>query len=115
MLPQSAGFDKKSGAVVEYAPFLRGDHSGNAARDKRYGHATIDKAMNFELLEKAKEHVPSVPVLVNLCSQCIRQINQGLRPMVRPDLGEEVVDTVLREIVEGKLVAGTTEFADATR
>jgi len=71
--------------------------------------------MNFELLEKAKERVPSVPVLVNLCSQRVRQINQGLRPMVRPDLGEEVVDTVLREIVEGKLVAGTTEFSDTAR
>lgn len=88
-----------------------------AGRAMRRGRAGVPNtkdhtSMNFELLEQAKERVPSVPVLVNLCSQRVRQINQGLRPMVRPDLGEEVIDTVLREIVEGKLVAGTTDFSD---
>ena len=61
--------------------------------------------MNFELLDKAKARVSSIPVLVNLCSLRVKQINQGMRPLVRPEPGEETIDTVLREIAEGKLVS----------
>ena len=61
--------------------------------------------MNFELLEQAKERVPSIPVLVNMCSLRVKQINQGMRPLVKPGVGEETIDTVLREIAEGKLIA----------
>ena len=61
--------------------------------------------MNFELLEQAKERVPSVPMLVNLCSLRVKQINQGMRPLVKPMVGEETIDVVLREIAEGKLIA----------
>ena len=61
--------------------------------------------MNFQLLDKAKARVNSIPVLVNMCSLRVKQLNQGLRPLVRPEPGEETVDTVLREIAEGKLVS----------
>ncbi len=61
--------------------------------------------MNFDLLEQAKNRVPSIPVLVNMCSIRGKQLNQGLRPLVRPNPGEETIDTVLREIGEGKLVS----------
>ena len=61
--------------------------------------------MNFELLDKAKARIPSIPVLVNLTSLRVKQINQGLRPLVKPMPGEETIDVVLREIAEGKLVA----------
>ena len=61
--------------------------------------------MNFELLDKAKARISSVPVLVNLCSLRVKQINQGMRPLVKPGVGEETIDTVLREIAEGKLVS----------
>ena len=61
--------------------------------------------MNFELLEQAKERVSSIPVLVNMCSLRVKQINQGMRPLVKPEAGEETIDTVLREIAEGKLVS----------
>ena len=61
--------------------------------------------MNFELLDKAKARISSVPVLVNLCSLRVKQINQGMRPLVRPEPGEETIDLVLREIAEGKLVS----------
>ena len=61
--------------------------------------------MNFDLLEQAKERVPSIPVLVNMCSLRVKQINQGMRPLVKPGAGEETIDTVLREIAEGKLVS----------
>ena len=61
--------------------------------------------MNFELLEQAKERVPSIPMLVNMCSLRVKQINQGMRPLVKPAPGEETIDVVLREIAEGKLIA----------
>ena len=48
--------------------------------------------MNFELLEQAKERVPSIPVLVNMCSLRVKQINQGMRPLVKPGVGEETIE-----------------------
>jgi len=44
-----------------------------------------------------------VPVLVNMVSQRVRQLNNGERPLVKPTVGEEKVDVALREIIEGKL------------
>lgn len=62
--------------------------------------------MNVELLEQARTRVPSVPVLVNMVSQRVRQLNEGQRPLVKPSSpDEDRLDIVLREIAEGKLVA----------
>jgi DNA-directed RNA polymerase subunit omega len=62
--------------------------------------------LNIELLEAARERVQSTPVLVNMVSKRVRQLNSGMRPMVKPESrNEEKVDLVLREIVEGKLTA----------
>ena len=59
--------------------------------------------MNIELLEQAKARVPSVPVLVNMVSMRFRQLNEGMRPLVKPQAEEDRLDLVLREIAEGKL------------
>ena len=62
--------------------------------------------MNVELLEKAKDRIPCIPVLINAVSKRVRQLNAGFRPYVKPNgPGEERVDIALREIAEGKLVA----------
>ena len=62
--------------------------------------------MNVELLEQARNRIPSVPVLVNMVSQRVRQLNEGLRPLVKPlSPDEDRLDIVLREIAEGKLIA----------
>ena len=67
---------------------------------------TEKPTMNLELLEKAQEQIPSIPVLINLCSKRVRQINAGFRPYVQQEHpNEEVLDIVLREIAEGKLIA----------
>lgn len=64
--------------------------------------------MNLQLLEQAKKRVPCIPVLVNMVSKRVRQINAGFRPYVRPESpDEDRLDTVLREIAMGKL---TTEI-----
>ena len=62
--------------------------------------------MNVELLEVAKSRVPSVPVLVNMVSKRVRQLNAGFRPYVKPNSpDEEKLDIALREIADGKLIA----------
>ena len=62
--------------------------------------------MNAELLDKAKARVPSVPLLVNMVSRRVRQLNAGMRPYLKPlSREEEKVDIALREIVDGKLTS----------
>lgn len=67
--------------------------------------------MNTEILDRAKSRVPSVPVLINMVSKRVRQLNAGFRPYVKPDFpDQEPVDIALKEIAEGKLIA-EIEFA----
>jgi len=62
--------------------------------------------LNVELLEAAKARIPNVPVLINMVSKRVRQLNAGFRPYVRPEHPDENrLDTALREIAEGKIVA----------
>jgi len=62
--------------------------------------------VDFELLAKAREHVPSVPVLINMVSKRVQQLNAGFRPYVpRASREEENMDLALREVAEGKLIA----------
>jgi DNA-directed RNA polymerase subunit omega len=62
--------------------------------------------LHIELLEQAKARVPCIPVLVNMLSKRVRQLNSGFRPYVKPlSRDEEKVDIALREIAEGKLTA----------
>lgn len=69
--------------------------------------------MNVELMEKARERVPSVPVLINMVSKRVRQLNAGFRPYVKPEHpDEDKLDTALREIAEGTLIA-EIDFEDA--
>ncbi len=69
----------------------------------------------MELLAQAKERVPSIPVLVNMVSKRVRQLNAGYGPYVKPnDPDEERLDIALREIVEGKVIAEIDFEAPAT-
>ena len=62
--------------------------------------------MNLELLESARVRIPSVPILVNMASKRVKQLNAGMRPYVKPlSMEEDKLDIALREIAEGKLVA----------
>ncbi len=62
--------------------------------------------MNSELLKKAHDKIPSVPVLVNLISKRERELIKGKRPLVKPlSLDEDKCDIALREVAEGKLIA----------
>lgn len=71
--------------------------------------------MNVELIEKARIRIPSIPVLVNLVSRRVRQLNAGERPLVKPlSMDEDKADIALREIAEGLLIA-EVDFAAIAR
>jgi DNA-directed RNA polymerase subunit omega len=62
--------------------------------------------VNVELIEKARVRISSVPVLVNLVSKRVRQLNMGERPYVKPlSMDEDKADIALREIAEGLLIS----------
>ena len=60
--------------------------------------------MNAIYLEKARERMPNIPLLVNVVSKRVRQLNAGQRPLVKPDTPDmDHLDLALKEIGEGKL------------
>ncbi len=62
--------------------------------------------MNPNYLEQAKQKISNIPLLINVVSLRVRQLNAGQRPMVKPDNPRmENVDIALKEIAEGKLTA----------
>lgn len=62
--------------------------------------------MNQELVSQAKARIPSVPILVNMVSKRVKELNSGMRPYVMPlSPDEDKLDIALREIAEGKLIA----------
>jgi len=78
-------------------------------------HIGEGSALNIELLEAAKARVPSVPILINMVSKRVKQLNSGFRPYVKPESpNEEKLDIALREIADGKLIA-ELDFAATAR
>ena len=62
--------------------------------------------MNVELIKKAQERVPSIPVLVNLISKRTAELIDGKKPLVHPkSADEEKIDIALREVAEGRLIS----------
>lgn len=69
--------------------------------------------MNLNLLTAAKARVPCVPVLINMLSKRVRQLQSGFRPYVKPQKADEdFMDIALREVAEGALIA-EIEFSGA--
>lgn len=65
-----------------------------------------ERVLNTKLLEAAKACVPSIPVLINMVSKRVRQLNVGFRPYVKPNSpSEDKLNITLREIAEDKLIA----------
>lgn len=64
--------------------------------------------MNTQMLNQAKERIPSIPLLINVISKRVRQLNAGHRPMVKPQRNMSNMDVALIEVAEGKLTAEVT-------
>lgn len=61
--------------------------------------------MNSQILEEASKMEPEIPVLINIVSKRIRQLNAGSRPMVVVHLWMGLADIALAEVAAGKLKA----------
>jgi DNA-directed RNA polymerase subunit omega len=62
--------------------------------------------MNATYLSKAQERMPNIPLLVNVVSKRVRQLNSGQRPLIKPDTPDmDHLDLALKEVAEGKLTA----------
>ena len=60
--------------------------------------------MNTSYLEGAKERIPNIPLLINVVSRRVRQLNQGRTPLVPTTPSMGMADVALQEIIEGKIV-----------
>lgn len=70
--------------------------------------------MNAHYLEMAKEKMPNIPLLVNVVSKRVRQLNAGQRPLIKPDTPDmDHLDLALKEIGAGKLSAELGELPGA--
>lgn len=74
------------------------------------------RILDLDLLEEAQKRVPNIPVLINMCSKRVKQLNSGFRPYVKTSGSphEENLDIALKEIAEGKLIA-EIDFAGSDR
>ena len=55
--------------------------------------------------------MPNIPLLVNVVSKRVRQLNAGQRPLIKPDTPDmDHLDLALKEIAEGKLSAELGAF-----
>jgi DNA-directed RNA polymerase subunit K/omega len=62
--------------------------------------------VNTNYLELAKQKVSNIPLLINIVSRRVRQLNQQARPMVKADTPQmSNMDIALKEIAEGKMSA----------
>lgn len=72
--------------------------------------------MKSELIDKAAKVIPHPPLLINLVSRRVRQLNQGRAPLINVAshgvrLGQG--DIALIEIIEGKITAQTLAESEA--
>lgn len=65
---------------------------------------SADRPMRSDLLEQAAQVVPDIPVLINMISQRVRQLNNGRPPLVRVYQRVGQADVALMEIIQGKIV-----------
>ena len=69
--------------------------------------------MKSELVEQASKVIPDIPLLINMVSKRVRQLNQG-RPalvQIRGRMGQ--ADIALLEIIEGKVIAKPDDTDEA--
>tara|TARA_B100000927_G_scaffold156424_1_gene126007 strand:+ start:608 stop:814 length:207 start_codon:yes stop_codon:yes gene_type:complete len=68
--------------------------------------------MNTELVEKALEVVTDEPLLINLVSKRVQQLNNGRSPLISVVERMGTADIALTEIIEGKIVIDDGESTD---
>ena len=65
--------------------------------------------MNADLVDKAATVILHRPLLINIVSKRVRQLNSGRHPLVDRLPGMGMADVALLEIIEGKVVVAEDE------
>jgi DNA-directed RNA polymerase subunit omega len=65
--------------------------------------------MKAELVEQAAQVITDYPILINLVSKRVRQLNTGRPSLVDRRPGMREADVALLEIIQGKIKVGLAE------
>jgi DNA-directed RNA polymerase subunit omega len=65
--------------------------------------------MQSHLIDKALTVIKNEQYLINVISRRVRQLSNGHRPMIMPELRMGLADIALTEVIEGKLTFEKTE------
>ena len=60
--------------------------------------------MRSDLVEQASKVITEPPVLINMVSRRVKQLNQGRSPLVEVEPRMGAADVALKEIIEGKII-----------
>ncbi len=71
-----------------------------------------NETMRSELVEEASKVIPDPPILINLVSRRVKQLNLGRAPLVATDHRMGAADIALTEIIEGKISPELPEEED---
>ena len=80
----------------------------DSGTDPRPGRRT-DLFMRSDLVQQAQSIYPDPPLLINIVSKRVRQLNQGRAPLVPTTPSMGMADVALMEIIEGKVVLDDVE------
>ncbi len=63
-----------------------------------------DLSMRSDLIQQAQLIYPDPPLLINIVSKRVKQLNQGRSPLVPTTPSMGMADVALMEIISGKIV-----------
>ena len=76
---------------------------GNGIQSKPSSSGQRSINMRSDLVVAAQKVIPEPPVLINLVSTRVKQLNMGRSPLVKTDHRMGAADIALTEIIEGKI------------
>ena len=68
--------------------------------------------MRSDLVEQASEVIKEAPLLINMVSRRVKQLNMGRTPLITPEPRMGMADIALLEIIEGKVAVDDGEDDD---
>ncbi|MFO1523596.1 MAG: DNA-directed RNA polymerase subunit omega [Kiritimatiellia bacterium] len=71
--------------------------------------------MNVDFLTRARRAVPNVPLLVNVISRRVRQLNAGQRPMSGLTIPTRAAGIALKEVAQASLPASPCKWVEDRR
>lgn len=86
----------------------------SATRKDTSGRRETALNMRSDLVEKASTVIPEAPILINMVSKRVQQLNQGRPPLVQVAARLGQADIALMEIIEGKIVLQEQDTTEST-